>query len=224
VWVLIVALLVLYFASQQQQPDAAEADDSLDGSDLFSFDGISSGASDLVNEIGAAVDVSGLSNSAGGFFSDVGALVTQAAAAVKSLIPIPIPDEIASLISYWCGVYGVPENLIRAQAAAESGRSGWQDARSPVGAIGVMQLMPATAAAYGVDAFEVSDNIRGGVMLMRDLLKQYGGDSYKAVAAYNWGSGHVGADIAQLGDAWDTNLPDETDNYANKVLKWAGLA
>ncbi|MEJ0058527.1 MAG: lytic transglycosylase domain-containing protein [Terricaulis sp.] len=61
-------------------------------------------------------------------------------------------------------------------------------ARSPVGAIGAMQLMPATAAQLGVDPTQTSDNVRGGARYLRLMLQQFDGDLELALAAYNAGT------------------------------------
>ena len=69
----------------------------------------------------------------------------------------------------------------------------WQESRmrggvvSPSGAIGEMQLMPATARALGVDPWDTRDNIRGGVAYLRGLMQRYDGDLMRALAAYNAG-------------------------------------
>ena len=75
--------------------------------------------------------------------------------------------------------------LIEAVAWAESRFQ--PEARSPAGAIGVMQLMPATAAALGVDANDPAQNIRGGAAYLRQMLDAFGGDLTLALAAYNAG-------------------------------------
>jgi soluble lytic murein transglycosylase-like protein len=60
-------------------------------------------------------------------------------------------------------------------------------ARSRVGAIGAMQLMPATAAQLGVDPTKTSDNVRGGARYLRLMLEEFDGDLELALAAYNAG-------------------------------------
>jgi len=88
--------------------------------------------------------------------------------------------------------------------------------------IGLFQLMPATAAQLGVDPTDVSQNIQGGVSLLRQLLAQYG-DPAKALAAYNWGPGdaqHHRLDYALsvYGAGWFAHIPSSTQGYINKIL------
>ncbi len=86
--------------------------------------------------------------------------------------------------------YGVDSNLVLALANAESGYR--TDAVSPVGAVGVMQLMPDTARGLGVeDSFDPKQNIDGGVRYLKQMLSMFGGDTTKALAAYNAGPGAV---------------------------------
>lgn len=86
--------------------------------------------------------------------------------------------------------YKVPLNLLKAMGMAESGFNA--DAVSPAGAQGVMQLMPSTARALGVeDPFDARDNIMGGAKYISQKLRQYNGDVDLALAAYNAGSGNV---------------------------------
>ena len=86
--------------------------------------------------------------------------------------------------------FGIDANLVRAVIHAESSFN--PSARSRVGAQGLMQLMPATAARFGVsDPLEASQNIRGGVRYLAWLLKRFDGDSRLATAAYNAGEGAV---------------------------------
>ena len=79
--------------------------------------------------------------------------------------------------------FGVPRALVRAIITQESG---WNRvALSSKGAAGLMQLMPGTAAEYGViDPFSVTENLRGGVHYLADLLRHFHGEMRLAVAAY----------------------------------------
>jgi len=62
---------------------------------------------------------------------------------------------------------------------------------SPAGAVGVMQLMPATASDLGVDASNTAQNIMGGAAYLRQLIDHFGGRLDLALAAYNAGPGAV---------------------------------
>ncbi|MCI1965269.1 MAG: lytic transglycosylase domain-containing protein [Oscillospiraceae bacterium] len=109
--------------------------------------------------------------------------------------------------------YGVPENLLKAVAKAESGFQA--DAVSSCGAQGIMQLMPSTAKSLGVsNPFDPEQNIMGGAKYLGSLLSKYG-DAKLALAAYNAGSGNV----KKYG-----GIPPfrETQNYVKKVMAYAG--
>ena len=84
---------------------------------------------------------------------------------------------------------GLEPEFVRSVARIESNLH--QDAISNKGAIGLMQLMPGTAALLGVDAHNVADNISGGAKFLRELLLRYKGDPALALAAYNAGPGAV---------------------------------
>jgi len=78
---------------------------------------------------------------------------------------------------------------------------------------GMMQLMPATARELGVtDPLDAAQNINAGTKYYAQMLKRYGGDKTKALAAYNWGPGHL--DTQGLGA-----MPSETRNYIDAFGK-----
>ena len=105
--------------------------------------------------------------------------------------------------------YAVDPKLVSAVAEVESG--GRQDAVSDAGAIGVMQLMPGTAAELGVNPYDMKSNVEGGTKYLSELLGTFGGDVRKAVAAYNAGASAVKA---------YGGVPPyaETQDYVNRVL------
>ena len=105
--------------------------------------------------------------------------------------------------------------LVRAGMQVESGFNPY--ARSPKGAMGLMQLMPATAKQYGVrNAFNPAENVRAGVAYLRGLLDRYENNEELALAAYNAGPGAV--------DRHGQSVPPyrETQSYVSQIGKMAG--
>lgn len=120
-----------------------------------------------------------------------------------------IPGDTDSMIKDAAARYQVDPRLVAAVAQTESG--GNQEAVSPVGAIGVMQLMPETAAGLGVNPYDKQQNIEGGAKYLRQMMDTFGGDVQKAVAAYNAGP--------QAVKEYNGVPPyRETQDYVNKVL------
>jgi soluble lytic murein transglycosylase-like protein len=98
-------------------------------------------------------------------------------------------DAIPALVVAAAERYGIDAHLLTALARQESGFS--STARSPKGAVGVMQLMPATARELGVDRFDTGQNVLGGAAYLGRMLRRYHGDAALALAAYNAGPGAV---------------------------------
>ena len=104
--------------------------------------------------------------------------------------PVTSPAAIADLVERAAAQHSLPPALIHSVIKVESNYD--PAARSPKGALGLMQLIPATARRFGVaDAFNPADNIQGGAKYLRYLLDLYGGDYPLALAAYNAGEGAV---------------------------------
>lgn len=99
-------------------------------------------------------------------------------------------SDIPALVERWAAAYGFEPELIQAIIEVESG--GNVRAVSGVGAAGLMQLMPATAATFGVrNRFDATENIRGGVAYLAWLRDLFAGDRRLMLAAYNAGHGWV---------------------------------
>ena len=105
---------------------------------------------------------------------------------------------------------GIRPDLVRAVIQVESGFN--PRATSPKGAMGLMQLMPATARQFGVrNAFNPAENVRAGVAYLRQLLDRYDNDERLALAAYNAGPGAV--------DKYGQTVPPyrETKDYVARI-------
>jgi hypothetical protein len=119
------------------------------------------------------------------------------------------------LIQQYARQNSVRTDLVRAVVQVESGYNVW--AESPKGALGLMQLMPATIQQFGVrNPFNPLENIRAGVAYLRQLLDRYANNEVLALAAYNAGPGAV--------DKHGQAVPPykETRDYVSKVNKIAG--
>ena len=138
--------------------------------------------------------------------SPQGATAVQQAEKSRSDVSNP---ELARTIHAAAAKYAVDPKLVSAVAEVESG--GNQSAVSSAGAVGVMQLMPETAAGLGVNPYDMKSNVEGGTKYLREMLDTFDGDVKKAVAAYNAGPNAVKA---------YGGIPPyaETQNYVNNVL------
>ena len=120
--------------------------------------------------------------------------------------------RIDGLIRQYGTQHGVDPFLIYCLMSQES--SFVAGATSPKGALGLMQLMPGTAARYGVtNPYDAAQNIAGGTRYLKDLLKMFNGRVDLALAGYNAGEGAV--------MKYGNNIPpyDETRNYVRLILK-----
>lgn len=120
------------------------------------------------------------------------------------------PESMESMFEDASRAYQVPMDLLKAVAKAESNFN--PAAVSPKGAVGVMQLMPATARGLGVDdPYDARSNIFGGAKYLRENLDRYDGNIELTLAAYNAGCNNV----SKYG-----GIPPfkETQNYVKKVV------
>nr|CUV28862.1 Hypothethical protein [Ralstonia solanacearum] len=122
--------------------------------------------------------------------------------------------ESAALFSKLESQYGLPAGLLDSVWKTESERG--TNMKSPAGAMGHFQFMPATARQYGVtDPYDLTQSATGAARMYSDLLKANGGDLNKALAAYNWGQGNLASKGMQ-------NAPKETQDYIAKVRSQMG--
>lgn len=116
---------------------------------------------------------------------------TPPPALVAAAAPPPPPNP-KELVDQAAARHGLPPAFVHLVARAESGYR--QDAVSHKGAIGIMQLMPGTAAALQADPHDPAQNVEAGTRYLRDLLVQYQDHPdqvRRALAAYNAGPGAV---------------------------------
>ena len=119
-------------------------------------------------------------------------------------------SQILNVVSQISKKHGVDEKLVQALIKQESGFN--PKAKSKSGAIGLMQLMPATAKNLGVkDPYNTVQNVEGGVKYLKSMLNKYNGNVILALAAYNAGPGAV--------DKYSGVPPyQETQNYVKNIL------
>lgn len=133
----------------------------------------------------------------------------RSASAMATASPVAATGSYADMLAAAEKKYGLPTGLLYAQMMKESG--GNPNARSGAGAMGLMQLMPATAKSLGVsNPFDPSQSIEAGARYLAENLRKFGSVD-KALAAYNAGPGNV----KKYG-----GIPPfkETQNYVRDIL------
>ncbi len=119
--------------------------------------------------------------------------------------------DLEEMVDRIAGEHGVESPLVHSVIRAESNYN--PGAVSPKGALGLMQLIPATARRFGVsDVCDAQENVQGGVRYLRFLLDYYQNDYARAIAAYNAGEAAV--------DKYHGIPPyAETQNYVSRVAR-----
>ena len=122
----------------------------------------------------------------------------------------PSKSEIMGVVNEISNKYDIDPKLIEALITQESGFN--PNAKSKAGALGLMQLMPATAKGLGVtDPMDVRQNVEGGVKYVKSMLDRFNGNIILALAAYNAGPNAVAK--------YDGVPPyKETQNYVKSIL------
>lgn len=130
----------------------------------------------------------------------------------SSASTVSSPQDYEAYFKEASETYGVATSILKSIAKAESNFN--PSAVSKAGAIGIMQLMPSTAASLGVsNSYDARENIMGGAKYISQLLSRYQGNISLALAAYNAGTGNV--------DKYGGIPPfTETQNYVQKVLSY----
>jgi soluble lytic murein transglycosylase-like protein len=140
-------------------------------------------------------------------FSSLMAPLTSGSEAESA--PLPQTGSVAEAIHAAAAATGLSPALLTAVASVESGLN--PNAVSSAGAIGLMQLMPATAEALGVNPDNTWQNALGGAEYLKTLLNQFGHNLSLALAAYNAGPGAV--------EAYGGIPPyAQTEQYVKEVL------
>lgn len=139
---------------------------------------------------------------------------TSASFTEAGSLKVTAPSELEQYFQDAANAYGMDVNLLKAVAKQESDFN--TNAVSSSGAVGIMQLMPQTAAGLGVtNAYDAKENIYGGAKYLSNLLNHYHQDVSLALAAYNAGPGNV--------DKYNGIPPfTETQNYVSNVLAYMG--
>lgn len=148
--------------------------------------------------------------------ANVGSLKTIGLNSQK--LNVNVDERIENAIEISSKKYGVDEKLIKAIIKVESNFD--PKVVSPVGAKGLMQLMPENCRDLGVsDPFNIEQNIDGGVRHIKEYLDRYKGNMEMALMAYNGGPTRMmNRGVRSINDLY--KMPRETQNYVPKVMSY----
>jgi soluble lytic murein transglycosylase-like protein len=117
-------------------------------------------------------------------------VVLFSASATWAAVPARVQEFSAQRAAFYASAFNVPVELVDAIIQVESGWNPYAVSRK--GAVGLMQLMPATAVRFGVlDRFDIDENLRGGIAYLAWLLRLFHGDLRLVVAAYQVGERRI---------------------------------
>lgn len=148
--------------------------------------------------------------------ANVGSLKTIGLNSQK--LNVNVDERIENAIEISSKKYGVDEKLIKAIIKVESNFD--PKVVSPVGAKGLMQLMPENCRDLGVsDPFNIEQNIDGGVRHIKEYLDRYKGNMEMSLMAYNGGPTRMmNRGVRSINDLY--KMPRETQNYVPKVMSY----
>jgi len=212
-----VAQMQMLLFNQLQQMNASWQNVQTDQTGLSGGTGVSGNSNELLFAALLQAALGGGANASQGFTNQAKNL--SATTQVNSCQAATTPQTkgnvgfLEPVISSVAQKYGVDPALIHQVVKAESDFD--SKATSQTGAMGLMQLMPETAASYGVqNAYDTTQNLDGGTHFLKDLLDRYQGNVPLSLAAYNAGPGAV--------EKYNGVPPyKETQAYVQKIM--AGL-